>query len=93
MRLRFLNPVPIQQIRDRSINEFIERHAPALANLKTELGHTHDRNHTRSKRPSRPSEVAHDQAGAGGSTHGLEEPACPTTNRSHGNARQGGLVG
>jgi DNA-binding transcriptional ArsR family regulator len=36
-KLHFLNPVPIQQIHNRWINKFTERHAAALVNLKTEL--------------------------------------------------------
>jgi DNA-binding transcriptional ArsR family regulator len=36
-KLHFLNPVPIQLIHDRWINKYTERHASALANLKSEL--------------------------------------------------------
>jgi DNA-binding transcriptional ArsR family regulator len=36
-KLHFLNPVPIQLIHDRWIDKYTERHAAALANLKTTL--------------------------------------------------------
>ena len=36
-KLHFLNPVPIQSIHDRWIDKYTERHASALANLKTKL--------------------------------------------------------
>ena len=36
-KLHFLNPVPIRLIHDRWINKYTERHASALANLKTNL--------------------------------------------------------
>jgi DNA-binding transcriptional ArsR family regulator len=36
-KLHFLNPVPIQLIHDRWIDKYTERHASALANLKTDL--------------------------------------------------------
>jgi DNA-binding transcriptional ArsR family regulator len=36
-KLHFLNPVPIQLIHDRWIDKYTERHASALAELKTEL--------------------------------------------------------
>jgi len=36
-KLHFLNPVPIRLIHDRWINKYTERHASALANLKTKL--------------------------------------------------------
>jgi DNA-binding transcriptional ArsR family regulator len=36
-KLHFLNPVPIRLIHDRWIDKYTERHASALANLKTNL--------------------------------------------------------
>ncbi|MGH9081011.1 MAG: ArsR/SmtB family transcription factor [Acidimicrobiales bacterium] len=36
-KLHFLNPVPIRLIHDRWIDKYTERHASALANLKTDL--------------------------------------------------------
>ncbi|HVA05808.1 MAG TPA: metalloregulator ArsR/SmtB family transcription factor [Acidimicrobiales bacterium] len=36
-KLHFLNPVPIQLIHDRWIDKYTERHASALANLKSNL--------------------------------------------------------
>jgi DNA-binding transcriptional ArsR family regulator len=36
-KLHFLNPVPIRLIHDRWIDKYTERHASALADLKTEL--------------------------------------------------------
>jgi DNA-binding transcriptional ArsR family regulator len=36
-KLHFLNPVPIQLLHDRWIGKYRERHASALADLKTEL--------------------------------------------------------
>ena len=36
-KLHFLNPVPIRLIHDRWIDKYTERHASALATLKTEL--------------------------------------------------------
>jgi DNA-binding transcriptional ArsR family regulator len=36
-KLHFLNPVPIRLIHDRWIGKYAERHASALANLKTDL--------------------------------------------------------
>jgi DNA-binding transcriptional ArsR family regulator len=36
-KLHFLNPVPIRLIHDRWIDKYTERHASALANLKTTL--------------------------------------------------------
>jgi DNA-binding transcriptional ArsR family regulator len=36
-KLHFLNPVPIRLIHDRWIDKYTERHASALANLKTHL--------------------------------------------------------
>jgi DNA-binding transcriptional ArsR family regulator len=36
-KLHFLNPVPIRLIHDRWIDKYRERHASALADLKTEL--------------------------------------------------------
>ena len=36
-RVHFLNPVPIRLIHDRWIDKYTERHASALADLKTEL--------------------------------------------------------
>jgi DNA-binding transcriptional ArsR family regulator len=36
-KLHFLNPVPIRLIHDRWISKYTERHASALANLKTDL--------------------------------------------------------
>lgn len=36
-KLHFLNPVPIRLIHDRWIDKYRERHASALAKLKTEL--------------------------------------------------------
>jgi DNA-binding transcriptional ArsR family regulator len=36
-KLHFLNPVPIRLIHDRWIDKYTERHASALANLKTKL--------------------------------------------------------
>ena len=39
-KLHFLNPVPIQLIRDRWIDKYTERHASALAALKHELEET-----------------------------------------------------
>jgi DNA-binding transcriptional ArsR family regulator len=36
-KLHFLNPVPIRLIHDRWINKYTERHASALADLKTNL--------------------------------------------------------
>ena len=39
-KLHFLNPVPIRLIHDRWIDKYRERHASALANLKSELEET-----------------------------------------------------
>lgn len=39
-KLHFLNPVPIRLIHDRWIDKYTERHASALADLKTELEET-----------------------------------------------------
>lgn len=36
-KLHFLNPVPIRLVHDRWIDKYTERHASALADLKTEL--------------------------------------------------------
>ncbi len=36
-KLHFLNPVPIRLIHDRWIDKYTERHASALADLKTNL--------------------------------------------------------
>ena len=36
-KLHFLNPVPIRLIHDRWIDKYTERHASALANLKSNL--------------------------------------------------------
>jgi DNA-binding transcriptional ArsR family regulator len=36
-KLHFLNPVPIRLIHNRWIDKYTERHASALANLKTNL--------------------------------------------------------
>ncbi|MFZ2175645.1 MAG: metalloregulator ArsR/SmtB family transcription factor [Rhodococcus sp. (in: high G+C Gram-positive bacteria)] len=36
-KLHYLNPVPIRLIHDRWIDKYTERHATALAQLKTEL--------------------------------------------------------
>ena len=36
-KLHYLNPVPIRLIHDRWIDKYTERHASALAQLKTEL--------------------------------------------------------
>ena len=36
-KLHFLNPVPIRLIHDRWIDKYTERHASALASLKTDL--------------------------------------------------------
>ena len=36
-KLHFLNPVPIRLIHDRWIDKYTERHASALAKLKTDL--------------------------------------------------------
>jgi DNA-binding transcriptional ArsR family regulator len=36
-KLHFLNPVPIRLIHDRWIDKYTQRHASALANLKTSL--------------------------------------------------------
>ena len=36
-KLHFLNPVPIRLIHDRWIDKYTERHASALASLKTNL--------------------------------------------------------
>jgi DNA-binding transcriptional ArsR family regulator len=36
-KLHFLNPVPIRLIHDRWIDKYTERHATALADLKTNL--------------------------------------------------------
>lgn len=36
-KLHFLNPVPIRLVHDRWIDKYTERHASALAELKTEL--------------------------------------------------------
>ncbi|MDE3206180.1 MAG: helix-turn-helix transcriptional regulator [Acidobacteriota bacterium] len=36
-KLHFLNPVPIRLIHDRWIDKYTERHASALAQLKTQL--------------------------------------------------------
>ena len=36
-KLHFLKPVPIQLIHDRWIDKYTERHASALANLKSNL--------------------------------------------------------
>lgn len=36
-KLHFLNPVPIRLIHDRWIDKYTERHAAALAELKTDL--------------------------------------------------------
>jgi DNA-binding transcriptional ArsR family regulator len=36
-KLHYLNPVPIQQIHDRWIDKYTERHAEALVDLKTHL--------------------------------------------------------
>jgi DNA-binding transcriptional ArsR family regulator len=36
-KLHFLNPVPIRLIHDRWIDKYTERHAAALADLKSEL--------------------------------------------------------
>jgi DNA-binding transcriptional ArsR family regulator len=36
-KLHFLNPVPIRLVHDRWIDKYTERHASALANLKTNL--------------------------------------------------------
>ena len=36
-KLHFLNPIPIQLLHDRWIGKYRERHASALAQLKTEL--------------------------------------------------------
>ncbi len=36
-KLHFLNPVPIRLVHDRWIDKYTERHASALADLKTDL--------------------------------------------------------